>query len=640
MNILDKIKSFRKKTFYGFQYGYNKSVRPNWADKKYLSAYESSLLIHTVVKKRAEKVGQINFKLYNAKGDEVENNPYLDLLYKPNKLQTKNEFFEMYQTYKDLTGATYIYVIKTGNKPVELQLLRPDWVEVHYSSDGEVTHYTYKPNSQVSKRLEADEVIASYFPSPLKALSGVSPLKPAATSIDIEEQLTAYQYSVLKNGGKIEGIMNFKAEDITEEQRERIRREFKRHYGGAENSGVPLLLEGGAEYQNLGLSPTELSYIESKKMVRDDILMIFGVPKVIVAQTDDVNYSNAKEGKRVFLSETIKPLLDNLVQKLNEFYIPENLTLVYEDPTPEDIELKLKQLETADRINAMTINEKREMMGLDEIKDGDVILTPFNLVPLGTDNKNSKDETKSIKKKSQNHPLRDEGIRKKYWQAYEKRFEGSEKKMNKAVQEFLKGQKERVVDGMDNQVKGLVDEVFNLSLEIKLAKDLLLPLIQEIAVEAGQETIDFLGLDTRVTLTGRLASTLEKRADLFTKSINETTFEQLKRTFEQNVGEPRDKLINQVQDLYGNISKGRAANIVRTETQVANQTGQFDAYKQANVETKIWVHSAGVQGGIRDNHLAIDGEEVPMDARFSNGLLYPGDPNASADEVINCLCSI
>jgi len=368
--------------------------------------------------------------------------------------------------------------------------------------------------------------------------------------------------------------------------------------------------------------------------------MIFGVPKVIVAQTDDVNYSNAKEGKRVFLSETIKPLLDNLVQKLNEFYIPENLTLVYEDPTPEDIELKLKQLETADRINAMTINEKREMMGLDEIKDGDVILTPFNLVPLGTDNKNSKDETKSIKKKSQNHPLRDKGIRKKYWQAYEKRFEGSEKKMNKAVQEFLKGQKERVVDGMDNQVKGLADEVFNLSLEIKLAKDLLLPLIQDIAVEAGQETIDFLGLDTRVTLTGRLASTLEKRADLFTKSINETTFEQLKRTFEQNVGEPRDKLINQVQDLYGNISKGRAANIVRTETQVANQTGQFDAYKQANVETKIWVHSAGVQGGIRDNHLAIDGEEVPMDARFSNGLLYPGDPNASADEVINCLCSI
>jgi hypothetical protein len=73
---------------------------------------------------------------------------------------------------------------------------------------------------------------------------------------------------------------------------------------------------------------------------------------------------------------------------------------------------------------------------------------------------------------------------------------------------------------------------------------------------------------------------------------------------------------------------------------VASQTGKFEGYKQSGLDIKIWVHRPGAQGGVREDHEAMDGEEVPIGQTFSNGLMYPGEDGAPAEEVINCACTI
>ena len=40
------------------------------------------------------------------------------------------------------------------------------------------------------------------------------------------------------------------------------------------------------------------------------------------------------------------------------------------------------------------------------------------------------------------------------------------------------------------------------------------------------------------------------------------------------------------------------------------------------------------------NHVKMDGETVPIDARFSNGLRYPCDPEGPARETIKCRCYV
>lgn len=199
---------------------------------------------------------------------------------------------------------------------------------------------------------------------------------------------------------------------------------------------------------------------------------------------------------------------------------------------------------------------------------------------------------------------------------------------------------ERIIDNIDNTIKSLESEAFNMELEIALAKEELLPFLEQAALLAGQGAVLLQGSDYDFFLSSQLLSTLDKRADLFTRSINETTFEELKRDFAESfeLEETRQQLIKRIQVRYGQISKGRARTIAGTEVQVANQTGIFEGYRQAGAGIKIWV--AISDGRTRESHVMVDGEEKPIDVPFSNGLMYPGDPTGSASEVINCRCSI
>ena len=76
----------------------------------------------------------------------------------------------------------------------------------------------------------------------------------------------------------------------------------------------------------------------------------------------------------------------------------------------------------------------------------------------------------------------------------------------------------------------------------------------------------------------------------------------------------------------------------RTEVVGASNYGSFEGAKQsAVVKTKTWVSSRDER--VRDSHTVIDGETVPLEQAYSNGLMYPGDPSGSGTEVIHCRCT-
>ena len=51
---------------------------------------------------------------------------------------------------------------------------------------------------------------------------------------------------------------------------------------------------------------------------------------------------------------------------------------------------------------------------------------------------------------------------------------------------------------------------------------------------------------------------------------------------------------------------------------------------------KQW--DAALDAATRESHQMLDGQIRELDDKFSNGLMYPGDPSGSAAEVINCRC--
>ena len=74
----------------------------------------------------------------------------------------------------------------------------------------------------------------------------------------------------------------------------------------------------------------------------------------------------------------------------------------------------------------------------------------------------------------------------------------------------------------------------------------------------------------------------------------------------------------------------------------AENAGRLDSYKRAEdmgIEMeKMWV--ATLDRRTRHSHRVLDGEVQPTKEEFSNGCMYPGDPEGAPEEIYNCRCTM
>lgn len=81
---------------------------------------------------------------------------------------------------------------------------------------------------------------------------------------------------------------------------------------------------------------------------------------------------------------------------------------------------------------------------------------------------------------------------------------------------------------------------------------------------------------------------------------------------------------------------------VRTGVTAAENMARIDSYLDAEAMgipmEKQWY--ATKDSRTRKSHRVIDGERVPIREEFSNGLMYPADPDGDPAEVYNCRCTL
>ena len=98
------------------------------------------------------------------------------------------------------------------------------------------------------------------------------------------------------------------------------------------------------------------------------------------------------------------------------------------------------------------------------------------------------------------------------------------------------------------------------------------------------------------------------------------------------------------QQLAGvsNIGYNNAVRIARTEGhRIQVQAGMDACYKAKDKGADVvkqW--DSTLDARTRDSHAQVDGEIRELDKPFSNGLMFPGDPDGAAAEVINCRCAL
>lgn len=603
-----------------------------------LGLFQTSLYLQKGIAKRGEKVGETQFILKNRKtGDIIEKHEILDLLDQPNPAMTGDQFWKLATEYKDATG--FVVIRKKVNdsafaerkKVQELEVLNSQRTTINYSADKTaIESFTYTTLGGKQENIPFDDCIYWYTPDLKHELEGMSIITAGLYSVLTEREMGLYQSSVLQNGGAVDSILSFK-NNLTKDQLKEIKDGYKREHGDVKGAGLPMILGGDAQYTKLSLNPQELDFIASKGLMIDDIVAITGVPKAIMGLTSGETFSNADVAYRIFLRETIRPIVRDLVNVLDWRLVPEEYDLDFVDPTPEDVDQKLKKLEVGDKVQALTTNEKRDMLGLEEIQGGDEITTP---APMTQE-----------KAGVYVHPLSNKDFRHNYHKSYVKSLTAQKNRFKKQLDSYFKEQEKRVLSQIQSRkqvkIKNLVDEIFDVNLEIVLATPLL-KTMEQIAKDSGQDIMNIFAPNRDYVYGESIDAAVNKRFDFFAKSISKTTADSLKTVVSDWIGREGtvNELIADIKETYKGIEDWRATTIANTEVASIVQEAKMDSYLQIGIKIKIWVWSAGIKGGVRDDHLSIDGEEQPIEQPFTNGLMYPHDPNGSAEDNINCECTV
>ena len=206
----------------------------------------------------------------------------------------------------------------------------------------------------------------------------------------------------------------------------------------------------------------------------------------------------------------------------------------------------------------------------------------------------------------------------------------------KQYQEGLKGQVSDILDKMQTEEfktvseyldkcyeEGFVGTLYDLQGQgIPLA----FPLDQEAMVRAVQ---------TDSKISQGLYTRLGEDVDLLKKKI----VAQVSRGIATGM---TFKQVAQQLSGYTNIGFNNAVRIARTEGHRIQCQSTMDACHKAKEKgadvVKQW--DATLDAKTRESHVQVDGEYKELEEKFSNGLMFPGDPSGGAAEVVNCRCAL
>ena len=111
-------------------------------------------------------------------------------------------------------------------------------------------------------------------------------------------------------------------------------------------------------------------------------------------------------------------------------------------------------------------------------------------------------------------------------------------------------------------------------------------------------------------------------------------------TFKQISQQLATKMTGQYKNPGGSLAY--ASRIARTEGHRIQCQAGMDACHKAKEKgadvVKQW--DATLDGKTRSSHIDVDQQIRELDEKFSNGLMFPGDPSGGAAEVVNCRCAL
>lgn len=233
-------------------------------------------------------------------------------------------------------------------------------------------------------------------------------------------------------------------------------------------------------------------------------------------------------------------------------------------------------------------------------------------------------------------------------------FQKKDNEMKKLVdsgamskKDYIKWRKNQMLTGKrwEAMRDSLAQDLTNID---KIAMDIISDRLPDICVMSANygmfEIEKGIGVDTSFTLYDRGAvKALVTKPILNIRKDYEWNRQKVTSAITQGVlaGDSIPNIAKRLQQVT-DMDRQAAIRNARTYTTSAESAGKMESFKYAESlgikVLKQWETTP--DGRARDSHIDVDGEKIPLDATFSNGLTRPGDTGGPPEEVYNCRCGL
>lgn len=302
---------------------------------------------------------------------------------KPNSRQTPMEFFQYMTMNFIMRGNAYARIQRNSRgEAIALWPLAADQIQVTLLDDGALSYEYYYDGKIIV--YSQDTIL--HFRDKGNGIVGMSRLDYMRATNNLAVNAQNLTNKLYANDNKRAGVFSID-KALTPEQRAMVRENFK---GLTEAGGDDLLvLEAGAKFEPLTLTPAEVQLLETRRFSIEDIARWFGIPSILINDlTNRVPYGNNDDLIQFFYKFKLRSLLVNFEQAMtarvmtvserSAYTIEFGLDALLRSSLKERMEIYSKAVQNG----IYTRNFCRQLENEPPMEGGDMLTAQVNLAPL------------------------------------------------------------------------------------------------------------------------------------------------------------------------------------------------------------------------------------------------------------------
>lgn len=369
--------------------------------------------VYACVRVLAETVASLPLIVYRrldggAKERDPEHPLYRLLHDQPNRWQTAAEWREQMMAHLLLRGNAYNEIISSGRRAIDALIpLDPRRVTpVLVAPDGTVLR-ELRSDAQLVYWLEGERggprVLLSTEVLHFRGLAsnglvGLSPIELHRETIGLALAAQEFGARFFQNDARPGGLVKIPGTFKDEEAIKRFRDKWSEAHAGA-NRGRPAVLEGGAEWVEVGMSNEDAQFLETRNYQTVDIARIYRVPPHMIGDLSRATFSNIEHQAIEFVRHTMVPWLVRLEQAMTRdlFQVAEwrrthSVEFLADGLLRGDTISRFRAYSIARQWGWMSANDVRRKENENPIEGGDLYLSPMNMVDALKNTADQKDD--------------------------------------------------------------------------------------------------------------------------------------------------------------------------------------------------------------------------------------------------------